>query len=247
MRKYPLTTGLVIANVVVFLLVFSMPEELLKQAFEFLSISTDTALEPWRWFTALFMHANASHLFFNMLGLYFFGKDLEENTSRTRFLAVYFIAGLLGSLIFMMTDPSPVVGASGCVFGLLGASMLLNPTKRVHFYVFPLPLGVVAVGFILMETLMASAGATDVTGIAHVAHLAGLATGAVFAFFFDPKKSAKGVLVLLLCIGLLLILGPFFSIITGVGGLILSVLELVVGTVLYGIARLLSFIWLLFL
>ncbi|MFH1294445.1 MAG: rhomboid family intramembrane serine protease [Candidatus Aenigmatarchaeota archaeon] len=243
MSRYPITLGLIVVNIIVFLLVFSMPEEMMEQAFELLSVSWVTKIEPWRWLTSLFMHASASHLFFNMLGLYFFGKDLEENTNKARFLAVYFIAGLLGTFVFMLTDASPVVGASGCVFGLLGASMLLNPTKKIHFYVFPLPLGMVAVGFILVESLMAAAGATDITGVAHIAHLAGLATGAIFAFFYDPKQSAKGLVVLIISLVLLIFLGPFFSIITGLGGLVLSVLEVIVGTVLYGLAKLLSFIW----
>lgn len=245
MVRYPITLGLLVINVVVFLLVFSMPEGLMKQIFEVLSFSWATKFEAWRWLTSLFLHASASHLFFNMLGLYFFGKGLEENTSKARFLSVYFVAGLLGNFVFMFTSSSPVVGASGCVFGLLGAAMLLNPVKRIHFYVFPLPLGVVAVAFILVESLMASAGAIAVTGVAHVAHLAGLATGAIFAFFFDPKQATKGMLVLILCLGLLIFLGPFFSLITGIGSLLLGILETVVGFFLYGIARLLSFIWVL--
>jgi membrane associated rhomboid family serine protease len=224
-----------------------MPQELMDQAFSLLSFSWATKFEVWRWVTSLFLHASASHLFFNMLGLYFFGKDLEENSNKARFLSVYFAAGLLGNFVFMFTSSSLVVGASGCVFGLLGAAMLLNPAKRIHFYVFPLPLGVVAVAFILIESLLASAGATAVTGIAHVAHLAGIATGAVFAFFFDPRQSAKGALVLLLCLALLIFLGPFFSLITGIGALILQVIDAVIGFFLYNIARLLSFIWALFL
>lgn len=247
MVKYPLTSSLIIINTAVFLLVFSMPQDLMDQTFNMLSISSSTMLEPWRWLTSLFMHASASHLFFNMLGLYFFGKDLEENTNKGRFAAVYFVAGILGSLVFMLTNTSSVVGASGCVFGLLGASMLLNPTKKVHFYVFPLPLGMVAVGFVVVETIMASAGATAITGVAHVAHLAGLITGAIFAFFYNPKQSSKGFLVLILCLILLVVLGPFLSIVTGIGGFILTVLELVVGTVLYTIAKLLSFIWIVLL
>ncbi len=243
MTKHPLTAGLLIINVVVFLLLFSMPEGMMEEAFNLLSFSSSTALGVWRWITSLFLHASASHLFFNMLGLYFFGKDLEENTSKARYLSVYFMAGLLGNFAFMFTSALPVVGASGCVFGLLGASMLLNPTKTVHFYVFPLPLGIVAVAFILVETLMASATAAAVTGIAHVAHLAGLAAGAMFALFFDPKQATKGFAVLLLCFALLLFLGPFFALITGIGGSVLGFLDWVVGFFLYNIAKLLSFIW----
>ncbi len=168
---------------------------------------------------------------------------MEEGTSKARLLAIYFVAGLLGNVAFMLTDAGSVVGASGCVFGLLGAAMLLNPSKTVSIYVIPLPLGVVAALFIVIETLMASAGATAVTGVAHVAHLAGVVTGAVFALFIDPKKSAKGLVVLALCMCLLIILGPLFELATGIGSFILEIIDAVVGFVLYGIARLLSLVW----
>jgi len=243
MAKHPLTLALVAVNVIVFLLVFSMPEELRSQTFGLLSFSWAAKLEVWRWLTSLFMHASASHLFFNMLGLYFFGKDLEEGTSKWRFLAVYFMAGLLGNLAFALTDAAPVVGASGCIFGLLGAAMLLNPAKAVSFYVVPLPLGVVAVSFILVESLMASAGATAVTGVAHAAHLAGLAMGAVFAVFFDPKKAAKGMAMLMLCFCLLVFLWPLLSFVTSIGSLVLQFLDALIGFVLYNVANLLSFVW----
>jgi rhomboid protease GluP len=179
-----------------------------------------------------------------MLGLYFFGKNLEEETNKQWMIGIFFASGLLGNLVFMFTSASPVVGASGAVFGILGASMLLNPTKTIHIYLFPLPLGLIAVLFIIAESLVAYFQPSAYANIATVAHLAGLATGSIFAFFYKPKKAVEGFFILLLCFLLLVILGPIFALITGIGGVVLQLMDSVIGFFLYGLAKMLSFIWL---
>ena len=245
--KYPLTFFLIAANVIVFILVFSLPEESMEWVFHTLSFSSPTMFEFWRWFTSLFLHVSASHLFFNMLGLYFFGKVVEEETDRPWFLSIYFLSGILGTFAFMLTSADPVVGASGCVFGIMGAAMLMNPTKRIHLYIFPLPLGVVAVSFVVIETLIVYFQPEALVGVAenvaNIAHIGGALTGAVFAFFNDPKRSMKGVLVLGICLVLLLLLAPVFGIIALIAGFALNVIDTVIGFILYGISNLISPIW----
>lgn len=244
--KNKITWYLIIINLVVFLLVFSLPKEGMEWIFQTFSFSSAGMFEIWRWITSLFLHASASHLFFNMLGLYFFGKILEEEVPKQWFLSIYFVSGLLGNLFFMFTSVNPVVGASGAMFGVMGAAMLLNPIKKIHFYIFPLPLGLVAVMFVIVETMIVyfqPEFGTNFGNVAHVAHIGGLITGSVFAFFHNPKRSSKGLLVLGICLALLIILAPIFALITGIGGLILSVIDAVIGFFLYGIAGLISFIW----
>lgn len=239
----PLTASLIVLNVAVFLVVFSMPAELMEQTFEAYAFSQGAAIQFWRWITSLFLHGSASHLFFNMVGLWVFGRTLEAQLKPARFLAVYFMAGILGTLAFMLTSASPVIGASGAVFGLMGATMLLDPVKRIHLYLFPLPLGMVAVGFVIVETLVAAFQPSQFSQVATVAHLAGILVGAVFAFFFDPKKAVKGLLVLGISLALIIILGPVFGLITGIGGLVLGVIDAIIGVVLYTAAGLLAFLW----
>lgn len=242
-EKHPLTWSLIIANVLIFIVVFSLPN--IEAVFEALSISFGTKFEAWRWITSMFMHASASHLFFNMLGLYFFGKALEEEVKKEWFIAIYFISGLIGSFVFMITDPSMVVGASAAVFGLMGAAMLLNPVKKVYLYVFPLPLSLVAVTYVLFATMAVyfRPEGMPVDNVAHIAHLGGAITGAIFAFFYEPKRSAKGVGVLLLSLGLLIILAPIFALLGSFSAIILGVIDSVVGLVLYSISGLLSTLW----
>jgi len=237
-----LTLSLIMVNIIVFLLVFSAPEPQQKWIFETFYFSAGTATQIWRWLTSIFLHANASHLFFNILGLYFFGRILEEEMPRPWFLAIYFISGFLGNLAFMLTNSAPIVGASGAVFGLMGAAMFLNPVKRINLYIIPLPLGIVALMFVIVETLVVYFQ-PEFGNIAHIAHIGGVLTGGIFAFFFDPKRSTKGILVLIISVLLLILLGPLFALITGIGGFILQIIDAVVGFFLYGLANLLSFIW----
>ncbi|MEM7816190.1 MAG: rhomboid family intramembrane serine protease [Candidatus Aenigmatarchaeota archaeon] len=237
-----MTLFLIAINVIVFLLVFSAPEQVREGTFERYSLSQATAFQLWRWVTSMFLHASASHLFFNMLGLYFFGRIVEGETNAQWFLSIYFVGGFLGSLSFLLTSPSPVVGASAGIFSLMGTAMLLKPLEKVSFYVFPLPLGIVALMFTVAESLVAYYQ-PGFGNIAHVAHIGGLITGSVFAFAKNPKKAGKGFLLLVVMGAVLLIISPFIAVVTGAGEFILWILEGITGFFLYGLAWLLSFLW----
>jgi len=237
-----LTWGLITANVIVFLLVFSMPKEMMDAAFNLLSFSGPHIIELWRLITSLFMHADASHLFFNMLGLYFFGSILEkEFKTKKIFLLTYFLAGFAGNMAFAFFSGGAVVGASGCVFGLMGAAMLLKPKENIKLYLFPLPLGIIAILYALVETMLVYYG-QYADGVAHVSHVAGLLVGAYFAFRHSPKEAGKGIFWLALFVGLIIVLGPIFYFIMDIGDIILGVVDLAVGAILYTISWLLSLV-----
>jgi len=236
-----LTNILIILNVVVFELVFSMPEELMQATFDLLAFSSPYFFHVWRWLTSLFLHASASHLFFNMLGLYFFGKVLEEELKPKMFLLVYFLSGIAGSLAYGITSANPVVGASGCIFGLMGYAMLTRPKKMIKFYVFPLPLGVIAIMYAVIETMLVYFGEA-VSGVAHIAHIAGMVVGVLFSFRADPKRAGKGLLWLIMFLVIIIILGPIFGFVIGIGNLILGAVDFVLGIVLYGLAYLLGLV-----
>jgi membrane associated rhomboid family serine protease len=241
-RKGSLTTALILANVAISLVVFSMPEALRDSFLSMAGFSSADALLVYPWFTSLFIHASASHLFFNMLGLYFFGRVLEPEVKRKWFLAIYFASGLLGNLVFLFTTPGIVVGASGAIFGLMGAAMLTSPTKLIHLYIIPLPLGVVALTFLLVETFVVYFQ-MDFGQVAHYSHVAGVVTGATFALFYDPKKALKGALVLGASLVLLLVFAPVMGLVATLASAALSVVDFVVGLAIYGAAGLLSFLW----
>jgi membrane associated rhomboid family serine protease len=129
----------------------------------------------WRLFTAMFLHAGVLHLALNMYGLYLFGTIIESAFGEVRFLAIYFIAGLMASVAsFIFTNPQTVaVGASGAIFGLLGAWVAFNFRRRgSSFASANLRWAAMLIGLNLVLGF-------SIAGIDNFAHLGGLITGGV--------------------------------------------------------------------
>jgi membrane associated rhomboid family serine protease len=96
----------------------------------FLSADRLAAGEWWRLVTSEFLHGSPIHLFFNMLLLWWFGRALEALLGRGRFLAIYFLSILAGSAGAVVVSPETAsVGASGAVFGILGAGLVLERNR----------------------------------------------------------------------------------------------------------------------
>jgi rhomboid protease GluP len=128
----------------------------------------------WRLFTAMFLHAGLLHLALNMYGLYLFGSIIEQAYGEVRFLAIYFAAGLMASVAsFVFSDPRSVaVGASGAIFGLLGAWVAFNFRRRGNAFASAnLRWALMLIGINLVLGF-------SIAGIDNFAHLGGLATGA---------------------------------------------------------------------
>jgi membrane associated rhomboid family serine protease len=81
----------------------------------------------WRLITAAFLHANIIHIAFNMLALWWFGAPVENYLGRVRFVGLYLVSGLAGSAGALVANPNAItVGASGAIFGILGAMLILE-------------------------------------------------------------------------------------------------------------------------
>jgi membrane associated rhomboid family serine protease len=125
--------------------------------------------EWWRLFTAMFLHYGPLHLALNMLALWFFGSPVETAIGRARYLLVYVVSGLAGSAGALVFSPNSVtVGASGAIFGILGAALVL---ERQRNYV----LGGGAIGIIVINLAFTFA----IPGISIGGHLGGLVGGAL--------------------------------------------------------------------
>ncbi|WP_338068155.1 rhomboid family intramembrane serine protease [Antribacter gilvus] len=149
--------------------------------------------EPWRFFTAAFLHATPMplHILFNMYALWITGSFLEPILGRARFVVLCVLAAVGGSVGVLVLSPGPeltasgmyvwgpaVVGASGMVFGLFGAMLpVLNRLGRSGGQILVLLAVNLVIGF-------------RVPGIAWQAHLGGLVTGAVVAaaFAYAPRS-----------------------------------------------------------
>jgi membrane associated rhomboid family serine protease len=140
----------------------------------------------WTILTAMFVHADFLHIFFNMLILYFFGTFCLQLIDNKWFLVVYFIGGIFGNILFLLIGPaySAVVGASGAIYAIGGVLVMMRPTLRVYLYfLVPTPLWVVIIiGFLLT----AFSG-----GVAWQAHLGGLIVGLIVGFFFRRREQRR--------------------------------------------------------
>ena len=123
--------------------------------------------EWYRLITAAFLHANPIHLLFNMLMLWWFGQALEGALGQARFAGVYFVSALAGSAgALLLTPESFTVGASGAVFGILGAGLVL---ERRQIFVF----GGSAMAVVVLNVLFTFL----ISNISLGGHLGGLAGG----------------------------------------------------------------------
>lgn len=123
-----LTFGILGVTVAFFLLAMAAPEVRGYLAFN----AVWARVEPWRFLTVVLTHAGTMHILFNMYALYLLGQFLEPALGRARFFALYLLSGLGGSVLILLlagiTQPwsAWTVGASGAVFGLFGALLVLQ-------------------------------------------------------------------------------------------------------------------------
>jgi membrane associated rhomboid family serine protease len=110
----PVVRALLIANVAVFFVQYTMPA--LANAFVF--VPRYILLRPWSVVTYMFLHGGLMHLAFNMFALYIFGPRVEERIGSRRFSTLYFVSGISGALLsFVFSPGAALVGASGGVAG----------------------------------------------------------------------------------------------------------------------------------
>lgn len=198
----PATVGLVVLNVLVYLItvyqgagVGSPGGELFeKGALIGAAISVDG--DWYRLVTAMFLHASLLHLAFNMLALYWLGTIVEQALGTSRFLLLYFVSGIAGSAgALALSNPFAVtVGASGAIYGILGALLVLE-YRATGTFAGP------ALGLIVVNLALSFA----IPNISIGGHLGGLAGGilATFAlahFRYTQPRSLGPALVVLIAV-----------------------------------------------
>ena len=140
----------------------------------------------WQPFTYLFFHApfyssvGISHILLNMLGLWVFGRELEEAWGKAKFLRYYFITGIGSGLItyfFQIGSDNPVIGASGAVYGILLAYGISYPNRMLYIW------GLIPVRSMWLVIIMGSIAffglLGNADGISHVTHISGMFIGYV--------------------------------------------------------------------
>lgn len=136
----------------------------------------------YRLLTSMFLHGSVIHILFNMLSLWWIGGPLEAALGRARYLALYFVSGLAGSaLSYLLTAPNKaVVGASGAIFGLFGATAVL--LRRLNYDMRPV------IALLVINLIFTFSPGFNIAWQAHIGGLvAGVVTG--YAMIHAPRKN----------------------------------------------------------
>jgi len=183
----PWVMRLLIANGIVFAIT-ALIEPGIGNALAFVPSAILT--RPWTLITYMFVHGNFMHLFFNMLGLFFFGPPLESRWGSREFIKFYVICGLGGAILSLLFVNSAIIGASAAVYGvMLGFAMNWPDTPIYIWGIFPIPAKILVVIFAAISLFSAFGGRMD--GVAHFAHLGGFA--AAFAYIkWERYRGPKG-------------------------------------------------------
>lgn len=177
-KPTPLVKKLLIINILIFVFTAIAGPKWAYDKGALLNVGSGAGWEIWRLIIYQFLHGGPGHLFFNMLGLYFFGPPLERTWGARRFLTFYLGCGLIGGLAYLLLTtltpmPSYLIGASGAVLGLLAACAMLFPRMIIIMVLFPVPIRVAAallVGLYVLNILWGG-------DLADACHLGGMIAG----------------------------------------------------------------------
>ena len=181
---------------------------------EYFAFSTTNLLNgrAWTLVTALFIHADILHLAGNMIFLYVFGNTLEKEVGTGKTLGAFFVGGILSFLlgVFFYAPSDFLVGASAAIFTLTAVVLLVRPLK--FSFIFLMPLGLVAIIYLIYNVLAVQSGAEG--NIAYASHVIGFAIGIPMGIAWT-KNLAKNLLItvglLLLYLAIALIVVPYLT------------------------------------
>ncbi len=165
------------------------------------NISAINAGQKERMVTSGFLHVDLAHLFFNMFTLYFFANVVIQEFGPGKFIGIYFVSLLAGSLLavfFHKDEPHySAVGASGAVTGVLYAAILLQPNMQlgIMFIPIPIPAYIVGIGYLLYSIYGMK---SRLGNIGHTAHFGGAIGGYVLTLLFLPNLLVTETLMVLL-------------------------------------------------
>jgi membrane associated rhomboid family serine protease len=140
--------------------------------------------QPWTIISSMFVHGSVWHILFNMIALYFLGSFLIRAVGEKSFLAVFFLGGLAGNILFaLLASPFSIgIGASGGIFALAGALAVMVPRVPVILFPIPIPMPLwVAVIILVFISFLFSE-------IAWQAHIGGLLLGLIAGLIFRRRR-----------------------------------------------------------
>lgn len=153
--------------------------------------------------TSMFLHGGWMHLAGNMLFLWIFGDNIEDEMGHVPYLGFYLLSGIAAGLIQVVASPYsgiPTVGASGAIAGVMGSYLLLFPKARVDillilivfFRVFPIPAWILLAVWFGMQFIGGLGADLEAGGVAYWAHAGGFVAGLLLTFPLWLKRGGTG-------------------------------------------------------
>jgi membrane associated rhomboid family serine protease len=152
------------------------------------------SFKVWQFITYMFMHADLTHIFFNMFALWMFGNVLENYWGPKRFLNYYLITGIGAAAVYLVWTwlnggpfNVPMMGASGAVFGLLLAFGMMFPNSTIYvFFALPIKAKYFVIIYGALELILGLSNNPN-DFVAHFAHLGGMITGFIVFQYWKRK------------------------------------------------------------
>ncbi len=199
-KKVMVTYSLIIANFIIFVITIIYPFVIYEIGFRPIYLTVEYFPQLYTLFTSMFLHGGFAHILGNMIVFLFMGIAFEQRIGMKNFLVIYLVTGVCGALthsFLNLGSATVLIGASGAIFGILGAFAYSYPRDEV---VMPIPLGIVmifrrikvmyaAILFAVLETVIVLYGTQDTT--AHFAHIGGLLSGVILAAILVGKQGEK--------------------------------------------------------
>jgi len=202
-RTVPVVTyGLIVLNVLFFLVELNGGEAFIQQwSVVPRRLLANPASDFPTIFTSMFMHGGWLHLLGNMLYLWIFGDNVEDNFGHAKFLVFYLLCGVAATFAQVLVSSNssvPNLGASGAIAGVLGAYIVMFPRGQVRVMmgrgIIPMP-ALVVIGFWIVLQFISGIGSisqtADTGGVAYLAHVGGFIAGLVLTFLFRASRTNR--------------------------------------------------------
>ncbi|WP_392437265.1 rhomboid family intramembrane serine protease [Cruoricaptor ignavus] len=204
-NQAPITKNIILLNSVIFALMYlPLPaaHQLLVSFPAYFPLSS--YFRWWQVVTHMFMHGSLMHILFNMLTLLSFGPTIERLFGGKRFTLLYFLSGLGAFLLFNLWNyylytqaagtaegdailNTPMVGASGAIFGVMTAFATLFPDTKLYFMFIPVPISAKYILPVIIVVSIYLGFSDQMSGIAHFAHVGGAIVGWIMARSWKKK------------------------------------------------------------
>ena len=210
-KKFMMTYVLIVSNIIIFIITWIYYNEIVYGigegtgdvikvyaglGFRSLYLSTEYFPQIYTLFTSMFIHGGFAHIFGNMIIFFFIGLPFEQRIGWKNFLIIYLVTGICGALthsVLNLGSAVPLIGASGAIFGIMGAFAFSYPRDEI---VMPIGIGIMfltrikvmyaVIFFAALETVIVWLDVPDST--AHFAHLGGLISGFILAALLLRKQ-----------------------------------------------------------